>query len=434
MSHIQKYKPEFIFKFQNNVKLTKSVENVFLQILQNMGSATDSKNFKVKVSKDIKLNSNKWHRKRFLTDVEKIKKAINSNLNMYSKSTFKKVSLDIMKIKINSEELIDYLINCIIYKYTYDYQSDVWNYLIEIIIFNNVEKWKINNKFLVHRLLDKVQYDFNKIVDSDYQETLEVYFDSNIEEYYRIKRKNNGLMKFIAELFKYNLINKELITSILEYLILDINKYYKMELGVYLVTYLFNFISSIEQNKFIDYFNIFLKDKNLNKKVKFMILDFIDEKNISTVKKPENIKTNISNYLNDEQIELYIKNIINDYLNDEENLEDSTKLIANLKISPKSNKIIYYWILFLLENKDNQDKIMILFCNCFQNKIIKYNTLKYGLIEFLVDYNNFKWDYPNINNVLKMFIKICKMKLFLTSDNINYIFSKSSCDEKENIL
>ena len=122
------------------------------------------------------------------------------------------------------------------------------------------------------------------------------------------------------------------------------------------------------------------------------------------------------------------------YLNDEENLEDSTKLIANLKISLKSNKIIYYWILFLLENKDNQDKIMILFCNCFQNKIIKYNTLKYGLIEFLVDYNNFKWDYPNINNVLKMFIKICKMKLFLTSDNINYIFSKSSCDEKENIL
>ena len=53
-----------------------------------MSQSTDKKNFKVKISKNISLNNNKWHRKRFLTDEEKIKKKINSLLNMYSKNNY----------------------------------------------------------------------------------------------------------------------------------------------------------------------------------------------------------------------------------------------------------------------------------------------------------------------------------------------------------
>ena len=85
MSLIQKYEVEFIFKFKNDSKLSAKLKEKMEEIKEIMVSATDSKNFKVKVSKDIKLNANKWHRKRFVTDVEKIKKKINSNLNMYSK-------------------------------------------------------------------------------------------------------------------------------------------------------------------------------------------------------------------------------------------------------------------------------------------------------------------------------------------------------------
>ena len=37
-----------------------------------MNQSTDKKNFKVKISKNISFSNNKWHRKRFLTDEEKI--------------------------------------------------------------------------------------------------------------------------------------------------------------------------------------------------------------------------------------------------------------------------------------------------------------------------------------------------------------------------
>ena len=42
-------------------------------------------------------------------------------------------------------------------------------------------------------------------------------------------------MKLICELFKYKLIDKNLITYILQNLTLDLKKYFKLELGVSLV-------------------------------------------------------------------------------------------------------------------------------------------------------------------------------------------------------
>ena len=170
MSLIQKYKVEFIFKFKNDSKLSAKVQEKMEQIKEVMSSSTDSKNFKVKVSKDIKLNTNKWHRKRFITDVEKVKKKINSNLNMYSKLNYEKIAKDFLKLKINSEEMINYLMTMVVYKYKNDYMNDTWNYLINKLIFCNVNKWKIGDKYLCERILDKVQDDFEKIINSNYQE------------------------------------------------------------------------------------------------------------------------------------------------------------------------------------------------------------------------------------------------------------------------
>ena len=110
MSEIKKFKPEFIFKFKDEVKLTEKVKKKFLIITNNMETSTDTKLFKVKISQDIKLNSNKWHRKRFMSDSEKFRKKVNSNLNMYSKTTYEKITKDILKLKITSEEHVNYLI------------------------------------------------------------------------------------------------------------------------------------------------------------------------------------------------------------------------------------------------------------------------------------------------------------------------------------
>lgn len=419
MSSIQKYKIEFIFKLKNDIKLSEKLKERMELIKDLMSSSTDSKNFKVKISKDIKLNTNKWHRKRFITDVEKIKKKINSNLNMYSKLNFEKISEDFLKLKINSEEVINYLMVMVIYKYKNDYLNDSWNHLINKLIFCNVNKWRINNKYFSERMIDKVQDDFEKIINCNYQESLEEYYKINIEEFYKIKKKNYGLMKLIAEFFRYNLISKEIILFMLEKLTLDVTKNYELELGIMLVKYLFKYINDFEKNKFIDYFSVYLKNKNLNKKIKFMILDFIEDNNYNDLV----IENNKNNYLTDDQVEAKIRSNINDYI-EENNIDEFCESINKINLPNKSNKIIYYWIFYILENDRNIEIAIKLLNICVSKKIIKYNNLKYGLIEFLSDYDNFKWDYSNLDNILNEVFTSCRKNKFLTNDNIKFIISK----------
>ena len=122
-------------------------------------------------------------------------------------------------------------------------------------------------------------------------------------------------MKLIAEFYNYNLISKDIITYILEKLTLDYNKNYELELGITLVNYLFKYLNESEKSKFIDYFSLYLKNKNLNKKIKFMILDFIESNDNKKPLKVKEVKK--SNYMTDDQVEAKIKSNINDYLEEE---------------------------------------------------------------------------------------------------------------------
>jgi len=421
MSDFKKYKPEFIFKFKNEVVLTDKMKKKILSIAKNMKSSTDSKSFKVKISEDINLNANKWHRKRFMSDNEKVKKKINSNLNMYSKLNYEKPIHNIMKLKLNSEDHIDFLLISVIDKYRFDHNSNVWNHLLKKMIFSNVYKWRFNNKFISEKILDIIQTEFEEL-NINYQKNLDDYFTCNTEEFYRVKNMNYGLMKLISELYSYNLISKDIITYILENLTLDINKNYKLELGIILVESLFKYLSIGERNKFIDYFKIYLNNDSLNKKVKFMIQDFLEDKNIPQVE--HKTDDNIS----DDQIDVCVKSNINDY-KDDNNLDDFILNIKNMKVPIKSNKIVYYWIVYMLENEDDFDTAMLLLSSCIYKKVIKYNTLKYGIIEFLNEYDDYKWDYQNIDKIFKKLIKGCKKNGFLTYDNFKFIFNKVDISE-----
>ena len=390
---IEKYKPEFIFKFKNDVEIDKSY---FDEIKEMMNHSTDKKNFKVKISKNISFNNNKYHRKRFLTDEEKIKKKINSLLNMYSINNYNKVTLDILKLKINNNSNLEYLVNMIIYKYKNDYKNDIWNYLIEKIIFSNINKWKLDDKFVAEILLNKVEDDFNKIIQYDYQETLEILREENIDEYYKIKNKNIGLMKLICELFKYNLIDKDLITYILENLTLDLKKYFKLELGVNLVKNLYKYINNEEREKFIEFFSIYLKNNNLNKKIKFLILDFIENKEIKE-KKEEEKKVDVD--LDDDKIEVILKSGINDYIENNDLIEFLEKISKNASNDKIKIKFIYFLILYILEN-NNIDVCLNLLNKLYNKNIFKTSIIKDGLKSFNDDYDDYKWDYTNIDDVL----------------------------------
>ena len=409
---IQKYKLEFIFKYKNDVEIDK---NYFDEIREIMSQSTDKKNFKVKVSKNISLNNNKWHRKRFLTDEEKIKKKINSLLNMYSKNNYEKITIDILKLKINNTLNLEYLVNMIIFKYKNDYKNDVWNYLIEKIIFSNINKWKLDDTYIAQRILNKVQDDFNKIINFDYQETLETLINDNIDDYYKIKNKNIGLMKLICELFKYKLIDKNLITYILENLTLDLKKNFKLELGVSLVQNLYKYINNEEKQKFIEFFSIYLKNQNLNKKIKFMILDFIETREVKTKK----IEKKIEIEINDDKIETVLRSGINDFI-ENNNLLDFTDNIKKYLLNDKiAGKFIYYLILYILEN-NNIDICLNLLNNLINKKFFNSNNIKLGINSFYEDYDDYKWDYKNIDEILE---KIT-----------NYLLEKKILDNNFNIL
>ena len=425
MTKVIKYKPEYILKLKNEAKLNDEYNLVFENIISLMSTSTDQKNFKVKVSTNIDLNSNKWHRKRFLTDNEKVKMKINSCLNRYSHITYKEVTLDILKIDFYDCEILGYFIENFVLKYILDHNSDIWDYMLEKVIFSNVKKWKVKARYLMEYFLDLVQDKFNKIISCNYQDHLEKLWNDDIDEFYLLKRMNQGLMKLIAQLFKFNLIIRDTITKILQELTLNISLFYKLELGVALIGYIFNFIEEDEKKKLMEYFSIFLKDKNLNKKVKFMILDFLE----NNKDKGDTLK--MQEYHTDEQVEAILKSSLNDYFN-EESIELFSESISKIRLPNKSNKVIYFLILNILDNQDRiNDYVLIL--SKILKKVIKFNNLKYGIIEFLRDYDEFKWDYVNINDTIKNFFKECKSQKILTEDNLNFIFSKIDNNIRDNL-
>ena len=425
MTKVIKYKPEYILKLKNEAKLNDEYNLVFENIISLMSTSTDQKNFKVKVSTNIDLNSNKWHRKRFLTDNEKVKMKINSCLNRYSHVTYKEVTLDILKIDFYDYEILGYFIENFVLKYILDHNSDIWDYMLEKVIFSNVKKWKVKARYLMEYFLDLVQEKFNKIISCNYQDHLEKLWNDDIDEFYLLKRMNQGLMKLIAQLFKFNLIIRDTITKILQELTLNISLFYKLELGVALIGYIFNFIEEDEKKKLMEYFSIFLKDKNLNKKVKFMILDFLE----NNKDKGDTLK--MQEYHTDEQVEAILKSSLNDYFN-EESIELFSESISKIRLPNKSNKVIYFLILNILDNQDRVNDYVLILSKILK-KVIKFNNLKYGIIEFLRDYEEFKWDYVNINDTIKNFFKECKSQKILTEDNLNFIFSKIDNNIRDNL-
>ena len=150
-----------------------------------------------------------------------------------------------------------------------------------------------------------------------------------------------------------------------------------------------------------------------------MILDFIEDNNYNDLV----IENNKNNYLTDDQVEAKIRSNINDYI-EENNIDEFCESINKINLPNKSNKIIYYWIFYILENDRNIEIAIKLLNICVSKKIIKYNNLKYGLIEFLSDYDNFKWDYSNLDNILNEVFTSCRKNKFLTNDNIKFIISK----------
>ena len=97
-------------------------------------------------------------------------------------------------------------------------------------------------------------------------------------------------------------------------------------------------------------------------------------------------------------------------------------------------KDINSFILNLIENFDNIKSYLEIVNKLLVKKIIKFNNLKYGLVEFINDYEDYKWDYTNLNVMLKTLLNELKILKMLTDDNIKFIFSKIDQSVKDILI
>ena len=184
MTDIIKYSPEFIFKYKTSNIFTESLRIYLDDINEYMVSGTDAKDFKIKVQKNnLKLNSTKWYRKRFITYDEKTKKNINNLLNKLTEKNYRNITKEILCLQLNSYAMVNYLIQNIIEKCLLESQYILkWSFLIKHIVFNNLDKWTYNNIYIYQMFLDICQKNLEEILKSDHHNSLKKLYDSDIDK------------------------------------------------------------------------------------------------------------------------------------------------------------------------------------------------------------------------------------------------------------
>ena len=425
MSDLIQYSPDIIFKYKECNKLTDELNEYLLSIKKCMESCTDSKDFKIKLKKyDIKLNSSKWYRKRFMTNDEKVKKTINGLLNKLTDKNYEEVTNKILKLKIENYDLLEYLCKNILEKCLLENEYlKNWCYLVKKLFCNNLNKWNYNDRHIYEIFLELCQKKFEKVINIDYHNKLAELYNEDIDLFYKIKNKNCNLLLLLAEFYNLKFLNIDISKSIAKKLMKDKNKYYELELGILFsnnlkLNNLNNKILESEILKLLDY-------ENLNKKIKFMIMDISEKKPKIKVEKKSIVST-------DEEIEVKIKNIINEYIS-EQDYEYSLSCFKEITSKPKSNKVIYEFLINLVDSDQKRfNEIFNFLKKLVKDKYIKYNNIKFGIIEFLQEFNELILDYPNLEKTIeKILIVFCKIKV-LDTNTIRFILSKSNLS-KENV-
>ena len=437
------YTPQQIFNYKDTNKLTSELEDYLVSIKKCMISCTDSKDFKIKLKKhDIKLSSNKWYRKRFMTNDEKVKKNINSLLNKLTDKNYEEITDLTLSLKLDNFILLEYLCKNIIDKCILEKQYiKNWSFLINKVFSNNLKKWNYNDTYLYKIFIDLCQKKFERFLSCDYHSKLCDLYHKDIDAFYKLKNKYCNFILLISELYLIGFISENKIKSIFNCFLGNQDNYYNLELAIIITDHLKN--DSLQKIFLNEYIINLLNYNNINKKIKFMIMDILESKEISKI---EGVN-NENSFMSDEEIEVKIKNIINEFIL-EKDYKYSLICFKEIITKPKSNKVIYEFLLNLIESDNNKfNDIFNLLRKLIKDKEIKYNNIKFGMIDLLKDYNDLILDYPildqkliKIINLLTKFkiIEVNNLKFILnkglfSKEKISFFFKKANFPKKRNI-
>jgi hypothetical protein len=423
MTDIIKYSPEFIFKYKTSNIFTDSLLIYLDGINEYMASGTDAKDFKIKAHQDnLKLNSTKWYRKRFITYDEKTKKKINNLLNKLTDKNYRDITKEVLRLELKSDTMINYLVQNIIDKCLLESQYILkWSFLIRHIVFNNLDKWTYNNIYIYQKFLDICQKNLEELLKSDHHNNLIKLYDEDIDKFYKKKNHGCSLMLLLAELYKLKLLNSVTIESIIHELIIQDDEYYKLELGIIIIKHLLP--NKLGTELYNNNVKILLNNPKLNKKIKFIILDIIENNNKVSNKVSNKDSNKPIEFLSDNEIQVKVKNIINEYIS-ENDLKYTISCYNEIKSDPKFNRIIFEFLINLVESDTKKfDQIFGLIKNLIRHKSIQYNNIKFGLIDFFKEYDDLLLDNPQIDkSIIQIFNEFIKIKV-LDYNTIKFILN-----------
>lgn len=393
------YSPNAILRYRFKVKENEKMKELFLKIRNEMPYST----YRIK-NQSIK-NNNKWFCKKFTNDEEKVKKKINGFLNKFTDKNYKEISNDILQLKIHSLSLLTYLTDNYIDKtISENYYIKYWSYLLEKIIFNN-KKWNFESQTFLTILLDRLQQYFENIISDNYSDMMIKLKEINIKEYYSEKKRNVGFAFLLCKLFRLQFINIKLLNKCLGELLTNYNNSYHMSIAIIII----NDLNDSFDEKYKQLYNSLLEqysnDENINKKIKFMILDYLDGIN--------SIIDNQNNINNDDiDIEIKVKSYLDEYLVNN-NYQDIIYYLRELSEYQNKHEIIYEMIIYSINlNQNKKYDVLDLMVKLLNDSIIHKKYLNEGLFYLLKEYDELKLDFPSINDTLiEFFKKLKKSKL-----------------------
>ena len=399
------FSPNVILKYKLKGVLNEDTIDRFIEIEKNMPPP----NYKIK-NHNI-ANKNKWFRKKFTSNSEKTKKKINGYLNKFTDKNYIEITDKILKLKIDSLELLTYLTSNFFEKtITENYYINYWSYLMEKITFNN-EKWQFENSTFLLIIYDKLQKYFEKVIDNNYDNYMSELKQNDIKDYYRERKRNSGFAMILSRLYKLNLINIKLLDECLGEFIINSESIYCINISVNILQELCNLFDDERRKLYNTTLKRLLGNININKKIKFVLLDYFENKR-------NNKQTTSSE--SEVDIETKIRSCMDEYLTNK-NYKDVKYYLNELK-AYKNKQYIIYEIFKYSINKQSEDKEFILEVLL---KLLKQNVLnsKYvyqSIVLLFNEYNDLLLDYPNIKNAVKLLLKKLKNNKFIN----RYAYSK----------
>jgi hypothetical protein len=484
---VTKYSYEFILEFKDATVESDKLNHILNKINDSFMTSTDYQQNKYKKDNYVPLKIKKKNKVK-LNNNELFTKKINGILNKLTGVNLKKMCDKIMKSNIENYYMLNYLTESI-FKKILDEPSYIDKYIdIVKLISTRNKKWTFENEGKKYNfrilILNLCQNKFELLLDKKYLKNLNKkdIKEDEADDYFLEKKRITCCGLLIAYMYINKLLSSEVFKSCLGYL-LGVKNDLCYELSYKMLDVAYKYMKKNDKT----YFNLcmkiikeLLKKKEIAPRIKYGIQDFIDNNKIKRKKKNTKIineknerkgnNGNNKNNVKEEKVSwkgVYIKqntkerkerkeikerketketkednkilkkeniifkvgNLVREYLN-HNNYKETTLYIKDMNMKSNLYLLVNGIIEFIYDASDKHiDEAIILLILLLKNKNLSLKTLKMGIEDSLLEFNDTIIDLPIIKDYwLKVFNELIKNK-YVSLNYITRITKKNLAEE-----